>query len=54
MSPHKKISFLKSSIRIVGYVFGFLAFVDSVLATLAFTILIVSEVIGVIEEFGEK
>jgi hypothetical protein len=54
MSIHKKLSFLKSTIRSFGYWFGALAFGDNPMAYLAFIVLIVSEAIGVIEEFGEK
>lgn len=48
MSTHKKISFIKSTIRLIGYVL------------LPFSIwwaagvLFVSEVIGIIEEVGEN
>jgi hypothetical protein len=68
MSKHKKLSFLKSGIRILGYILGMLASVgcgivgstslDSIdgamVLFIAFAILIVSEVIGIVEEFGEK
>lgn len=54
MSTHKKISFIKSTVRILGY-FGLMtAFELNVTGYLAGVILIVSEIIGVAEEFGEK
>lgn len=60
MSTHKKISFIKSTIRLLGYVAGGYSavYADSIqmanLLTWAFGILFVSEIIGVIEELGEK
>lgn len=54
MSVHKKISFVKSAVRIAGYVLGILAFPFSFFGQVAFVVLIASEVIGVYEEIGEK
>lgn len=60
MSIHKKISFIKSTIRLLGYVAGWYSsiFADSLQMAncLAWTfgILFVSELVGVIEELGEK
>jgi len=60
MSLHKKISFIKSTIRLFGYAVGAFSTVhsdDPFLATVlfyAFVVLFVSEIIGVIEELGEK
>ena len=56
MSLHKKISFFKSGIRILGYVIGAIASVHShdMFMHWAFVILVASEVIGIIEELGEK
>jgi hypothetical protein len=45
---HQTISFVKSGIRIFGYI----CLLDSL--SLAAFVLIVSEVIGVLEEVGEK
>lgn len=53
MSPHKKISFVKSGIRILGYILGGLAFKNEPLAA-AFFVLVISEFIGILEEIGEK
>lgn len=54
MSTHKKISFVKSTIRIFGYFVGMAAAGDNVTLFAAWMILAVSEVIGVIEELDEK
>jgi len=54
MSLHKKISFVKSAIRIIGYFGGMIAFNHQIVALSAFAVLVVSEVIGIIEELGEK
>ena len=54
MSLHKKISFLKSAVRIGGYFIGAFAFVHNTPAFIAFYVLIVSELIGIVEELGEK
>jgi len=50
---HKNISFIKSAIRIIGYFMGLAAFHPTLLGR-AFCVLIFSEVIGIIEELGEK
>ena len=47
MNYHKKISFIKSTIRIIGYLF--IPF-NILLATV---ILIVSEILGILEEIKE-
>lgn len=49
---HQTISFIKSGIRILGYI----TLVPASLGWLAMpaALLILSEVIGIIEEFGEK
>lgn len=50
-SAHAKISYLKSGIRILGY--ACLLFVDHHPAIiLAAVVLIGSEVVGIVEEFG--
>jgi hypothetical protein len=54
MSTHKKISFAKSTIRIFGYWGLALAFGDNPVGYFAALVLITSEVLGVIEEIGEK
>lgn len=54
MSTHKKISFIKSTIRIFGYFIGATALGDNVAMFAAFVVLAVSEVIGIIEEVDEK
>lgn len=54
MSLHKKISFYKSAVRLVGYILGMAAFWNNTLAFVAFAVLFISEVIGVVEELGEK
>lgn len=53
---HKKLSFWKSGIRIGGYIIGCAASVISHdwIMYVAFVILVASEVIGVVEELGEK
>ena len=53
MSTHKKLSFLKSTIRIFGYFGIWIAFSDNPVAFFTGLILILSEVIGIIEEIGE-
>ena len=50
---HKKISFVKSAVRIVGYFMGLVAFHHTLLGG-AFYVLILSEMVGIIEELGEK
>lgn len=54
MSLHKKISFVKSVIRIFGYFGLMLAFGLNVTGYLAGGVLIVSEIVGIVEELGEK
>jgi len=54
MSTHKKISFIKSTIRIFGYFGIWIAFPDNPTAFLVGLVLIVSEVIGILEEAEEK
>lgn len=55
MSTHKKISLIKSAVRIAGYVIGGYAFqYTNFFATVAFIILIGSEGLGIVEELGEK
>jgi hypothetical protein len=53
VSLHKKISFIKSAIRIVGYFLGAVA-IPGVLAGVAFSVLVISELVGIYEERGEK
>jgi hypothetical protein len=59
MSLHKKLSFIKSTIRLLGYTVGALSTMhsdDPFLSTFlfyAFVVLFVSEIIGVFEELGE-
>ena len=53
LHDHKIISYGKSAIRILGYALGAFAFYGSdhgVGAALAFGVLIISEVLGIIEE----
>jgi hypothetical protein len=45
---HQKISFVKSGVRIVGY------FVLGIIHPVVASILITSEVIGIVEEFGHE
>ena len=52
MSKHKKISLVKSAIRLAGYLV--LTFVPIALVSWAAWILIVSEILGVLEEVEEK
>lgn len=54
MSTHKKISFIKSAVRIFGYFGLMLAFGDNVMGFFVGMVLIISELIGVMEELGEK
>ncbi len=54
MSTHKAISFIKSFIRILGYVALAIAFGDNVMGYAAAVILVLSEVLGIVEEIGEK
>jgi len=54
MSTHKKISFAKSFIRIFGYFALGLAFGDNTMGFAAAMILVASEVLGIVEEIGEK
>jgi hypothetical protein len=53
MSLHTRISFLKSGVRILGYILGGLTFRHGPLPA-AFFVLVLSEVIGIFEELGEK
>lgn len=50
MLNHKTKSFLKSAVRILGYVL--LGFASAILVLPAI-VLVASEIIGIIEEFGE-
>ena len=50
---HKTISFIKSAIRIIGYFALIVAFPTNPDMFIAGCILILSEVIGIIEEVGE-
>ena len=54
MSTHKIISFVKSFIRIFGYVALSQAFGDNVTGYAAAAVLVLSEVLGIVEEIGEK
>jgi hypothetical protein len=54
VSTHKKISFVKSTIRIFGYFGLMVAFGDNVTGYFAGGVLVVSELIGIVEELGEK
>ena len=54
MSLHKKISFIKSAVRIFGYFGLMVAFGDNVTGFFAGFVLVVSEIIGIVEELGEK
>jgi hypothetical protein len=54
MSNHKTISLIKSGLRILGYALGVTAFFHNDLAAGAFLILIWSEILGIMEEAGEK
>ena len=54
MSTHKTISFVKSTIRIFGYFGLMLAFGDNVTGFFAGLVLIGSEIMGIVEEVGEK
>lgn len=54
MSTHKLISFVKSFIRIFGYVVLGMAFGDNTTGFAAAAILVMSEVLGIVEEIGEK
>lgn len=53
MSTHKKISFVKSFIRLFGCGAGMVATVNPALFA-AFVALAVAEVFGIVEEIGEK
>lgn len=53
MSKHKKISFVKSGIRIVGCLFGMIAFRPHFYPMHAFAFLLLAEVLGIVEEFYE-
>jgi hypothetical protein len=53
MSLHKKLSLFKSVVRIIGYIIGGFAFKTGSLPA-AFFVLTVSELIGILEEHGEK
>lgn len=52
MSKHKKISFIKSAVRITGYYAGFMSF-DNLMIEICFFVLVVSEIIGIYEEIDE-
>jgi hypothetical protein len=54
MSLHKKISFVKSVVRIFGYYAIWIALPDNPMMFFAGLVLIVSECIGIVEELGEK
>ncbi len=54
MSTHKQISFAKSFIRIFGYFALALAFGNNTTGFVAAMILIASEILGIVEEVGEK
>lgn len=54
MSTHKKLSFIKSFIRMLGYVGLSVAFGDNVAGFIAAWVLVGSEVLGIVEEIGEK
>lgn len=54
MSLHKKISFIKSTVRMLGYFAGILGAGLNVVMFYAFVILMISEVIGIVEEIGEN
>jgi hypothetical protein len=55
VSQHKIISFVKSSIRLCGYGIAAYAFKELLpIVWVAFTILAIAEVVGIVEEFGEK
>ena len=53
MSLHKRISFTKSTVRIMSCMVGWFA-IPTPLGHVAFLLLGLSEVIGVIEEFWES
>jgi hypothetical protein len=55
VNEHQAISFIKSTVRILGYVIGAGAAwgLDYVWFFWAFVVLVASEIIGVIEEVGE-
>jgi len=50
MTRHSAISFVKSGIRIVGYI----CLAKIPVLQLAAVILVVSEIVGILEEFGAK
>jgi hypothetical protein len=52
MSTYKTISFIKSGVRLVACAIGGLAFFNYL--AIAFWLLFVAEIIGIIEELGEK
>lgn len=54
MSTHKKISFVKSFVRIFGYVVGMTGSGYNETLFAAWIILAVSEIIGIVEELDEK
>jgi hypothetical protein len=54
VSTHKKISFIKSAVRMFGYFGLMLAFGDNVMGFFTGMVLTVSELIGVVEELGEE
>jgi len=51
-SEHAKISYLKSGVRIIGYLFMTAVGHQHPCLVAAGTILIVAEVIGIVEEIG--
>ena len=53
MMTHKRISFVKSGVRIFGYLIVVMSYPRTYLAG-AFVFLIFSEVVGILEELGEK
>ena len=53
MNTHKKLSFIKSAIRITGYFLVMAAMFENSAMVLAGGILIVSEIVGIFEEMGE-
>ena len=54
MSDHKLFSYIKSGIRLAGYLVGAYAFQHNTPAVVAFAILFAAEIIGVMEEEFEK
>jgi hypothetical protein len=50
---HKQISFIKSGVRIVGYIALIIGFSDHWIFGIASTLLILAEVLGILEEVNE-